>query len=168
MPLVETGTPSPAPYVRVADDEALPDGAVIVSAERLLAESESLRVRNGDLGVLWPNDRDVAELEPFLPRLNLVALDFPKYRDGRAFSQARLLRERYGFKGQLRATGNVLRDQLLMMSRSGFDAYEIDKDADAAAFSEALKSYSVFYQPTGDGRPTIRGLRAALRGKEKA
>lgn len=165
MPLVETGTPSLSPYVRVADDEALPDGPVIVSAQRLLAESEALRARNGDLGVLWPNDRDVAELEPFLARLNLVALDFPKYRDGRAFSQARLLRERYGFKGQLRATGNVLRDQLLMMSRSGFDAYEIDKEADAAAFADALKSYSTFYQPTEDGRPTIRGLRAGIRGK---
>ncbi|MGQ3671153.1 DUF934 domain-containing protein [Xanthobacter sp. TB0136] len=168
MPLVETGTPSPAPYIRVADDETLPDGAVIVTAERLLAEGESLRQRNGDLGVLWPNDRDVSELEPFLPRLNLIALDFPKFRDGRAYSQARLLRERYGFKGQLRATGNVLRDQFLHMARSGFDAFEVEKDADAADFEQALKTYSTFYQPTGDGRPTVRSLRAGIKGREGA
>ncbi len=166
MPLVETGTPSPTPYVRVADDEALPDGAVIVTAERLLAEGDALRQRNGDLGVLWPNDRDVSELEPFLPRLNLIALDFPKYRDGRAYSQARLLRERYGFKGQLRATGNVLQDQFLHMVRSGFDAFEIDKEADAANFENALKTYSNFYQPTGDGRPTVRSLRAGIKGSD--
>ncbi|MGQ3675060.1 DUF934 domain-containing protein [Xanthobacter sp. TB0139] len=167
MPLVETGLPSPAAYIRVADDEALPEGAVIVSAERLLAEGESLRARNGDLGVAWPNDRDVAELAPHLSRLTLVALDFPKFRDGRAFSQARLLRERLGFKGQLRACGNVLRDQLLMMVRAGFDAFDIEKEADAATFNEALQTYSLFYQPTGEGRSTVRDLRAARALQEK-
>ena len=104
--------------------------------------------------MLWPNNRKVAELAPHLDRLALVALVFPSFRDGRAYSQARLLRERYGFRGELRATGDVLRDQFLFLVRAGFDAFEVKKDADAAAFAEAVGRYSVFYQPTGDGRPS--------------
>ena len=101
----------------------------------------------------------MAELAPHLDRLALVALVFPVFRDGRAFSQARLLRERYGFRGELRATGQVLRDQFLFMLRAGFDAFEVTKDADAEAFAQASRRYSVFYQPTGDGRATARAAR---------
>ena len=81
--------------------------------------------------MLWPNNRKVAELAPWLDRLALVALVFPSFRDGRAYSQARLLRERHGFRGELRATGDVLRDQFLFLVRAGFDAFEVRKDADA-------------------------------------
>ena len=69
------------------------------------------------------------------------------------------MRERYGFRGELRATGEVLRDQFLFLLRAGFDAFEVAKHADAAAFEEAAKSYSVFYQPTGDGRMTVARAR---------
>jgi uncharacterized protein (DUF934 family) len=89
-----------------------------------------------------------------------VALVFPNFRDGRAYSQARLLRERYGFRGELRATGEVLRDQFLFLVRAGFDAFEVKKDVDVAAFAAAVARYSVFYQPTADGRPSA--LRARL------
>lgn len=159
MPLFKNGAPAADAFIAVADDTPIPDGPVLVSAERLLAEGEALSARNGEIGVLWPNARDLAELVPFLPRLSLVALTFPKFRDGRAYSQARLLRERYGFKGELRAVGNVLRDQVLLMLRAGFDAFAFEKAADAAAFGEAAASYSVFYQPTGDGRATVRDAR---------
>ncbi|MEP9352143.1 DUF934 domain-containing protein [Xanthobacter sp. KR7-65] len=162
MPLVKNGAPAEDPFVAVADDAPLPDGPALISAARLLAEDAALAGRNGPLGVVWPNSRDVAELAPFLPRLDLVALEFPKFRDGRAYSQARLLRERHGFKGELRAVGNVLRDQVLLMLRAGFDAFAFDKDADAAAFGAAASTYSVFYQPTGDGRTTARDARRAL------
>ena len=114
--------------------------------------------------MLWPNDRNVAELAPHLDRLALVALVFPNFRDGRAYSQARLLRERYGFRGELRATGEVLRDQFLFLARAGFDAFEVKKDADAAAFAAAIARYSVFYQPTGDGRPSALRARLARPG----
>jgi len=87
---------------------------------------------------------------------------FPTFRDGRAYSQARLLRERYQFRGELRATGQVLRDQLLFLQRAGFDAFEVLKDADAAAFAEAVHRYSVFYQPTGDGRASTLTARRDL------
>lgn len=164
MPLVKTGAPAEDIFTVVADDAALPDGPVLVSADRFAKEAESLVARNGEIGVAWPNNRDVAELKPYLPRLSVVALTFPKFRDGRAYSQARLLRERYGFKGELRAVGNVLRDQALMMARAGFDAFAFEKTADADAFGKALATYSHFYQPTGDGRATARDVRVAHAG----
>ncbi|MFG1276076.1 DUF934 domain-containing protein [Xanthobacter autotrophicus] len=161
MPLVKNGALAADLFVAVADGEPLPDGPVIVSAARLLADGPALIIRNGEIGVAWPNDKDVAELQPFLSRLSLITLAFPKFRDGRAYSQARLLRERYGYKGELRAVGNVLRDQVLMMVRAGFDAFSLEKAADVEAFGKAVATYSVFYQPTGDHRPTVRDARTA-------
>ena len=79
---------------------------------------------------------------------------FPAFRDGRAYSQARILRENLGFRGELRATGQVLRDQFLFMLRAGFDSFEVTKEVDAAAFVESTRRFDVFYQPTGDGRAT--------------
>ena len=97
-----------------------------------------------------------------------VALVFPTFRDGRAYSQARLLRERYGYDGELRATGQVLRDQFVFMQRAGFDAFEVKKQIDAEAFAATVKRYSVFYQPTGDGRVTALNRRMQLRHSESA
>ena len=104
--------------------------------------------------MIWPNNRDVANLVVHLDRLAVVALVFPTFRDGRAYSQARILRERHDYRGELRATGQVLRDQFMFMLRAGFDAFEVKKDSDAKAFASTAKRYSVFYQPTGDGRIT--------------
>ena len=115
----------------------------------------------GDVGVIWPNNRDIEELAPYLGRLAAVALVFPAFKDGRAYSQARILREQLKYRGELRATGQVLRDQFLFMQRAGFNAFEVKKDADATAFAETLKRYSVFYQPTGDGRVTVFRQRLA-------
>ena len=111
--------------------------------------------RDGSVGVIWPNDKNIAELAPYLDKLALIALVFPAYKDGRAYSQARLLRERYGYRGEMRATGQVLRDQFLFLLRAGFDSFDVVKEQDAAAFEEAAKRYSVFFQPTGDGRMTV-------------
>src|SRR6185437_16320988 len=123
MPLVKQGHIVDDTFVRVPDDAPIPDGMpVIVTAERFLAHATELSARDGALGVLWPNNRKVAELEPWIGRLALIALVFPKFRDGRAYSQARIVRERYGFRGELRATGDVLRDQFLFLIRAGFDS----------------------------------------------
>jgi uncharacterized protein (DUF934 family) len=160
MLLVKSGHVVEDRYVRVEDDALIPDRVpVIVTAERFLADPNELIKRDGSLGVLWPNDRRVAELEPWLGHLALVALSFPKFRDGRAYSQARQLRERYGFQGELRATGDVLRDQFLFLLRAGFDSFEVKKPADAAAFAEAVNRFSVFYQPSADGRVSVRQQR---------
>ena len=153
MPLVENGHIVEDRYVRVYDDALIPDRVpVIVPAQRFLADVNELIRRDGSLGVLWPNDRRVAELEPWLGHLALIALNFPKFRDGRAYSQARLLREHYCFRGTLRATGDVLRDQFQFLVRAGFDSFEVKKPADAAVFAESVARFSVFYQPGADGR----------------
>jgi uncharacterized protein (DUF934 family) len=162
MQLIKGGRIVADGFVRLPDDAPVPERVpVIVSAARFLSDAETLLRRDAPTGVLWPNDRRVAELAPHLDRLALVALVFPAFKDGRAFSQARLIRERYGFHGELRATGQVLRDQFLFMLRAGFDAFEVTKDADVGAFAEAAHRYSVFYQPTGDGRSTARAGRVA-------
>jgi uncharacterized protein (DUF934 family) len=161
MQLIKGGRIVDDEFVRVGDDAPAPERApIIVSAARFLADADAFARRDGPTGVIWPNDRKVAELASHSDRLALVALVFPTFKDGRAFSQARLIRERYGYGGELRATGQVLRDQFLFLLRAGFDAFEVTKDADAAAFAEATRRYSVFYQPTGDGRATA--LRARL------
>ena len=155
MPLVRNGEITEDAFVLVADDAGIPeDGAVINSAERFLDNPEVLSHRIGRTGVIWPNNRDLDDLVSHLDRLAVVALVFPTFRDGRAYSQARLLRERYGYHGEVRATGQVLRDQFLFMLRAGFDAFEVKKPADAEAFAGTVQRYSVFYQPTGDGRLT--------------
>jgi uncharacterized protein (DUF934 family) len=168
MPLVKGGKITDDESVHLADDAPIPgDGAILISAARFLEDAEAISRRAGNTGVIWPNNRDVDDLVPYLERLAVVALVFPTFRDGRAYSQARLLRERYHYRGELRATGQVLRDQFLFMLRAGFDAFEVKKPADAEAFAITVKRYSVFYQPTGDGRMTALHRRI-LRHSESA
>jgi len=169
MPLVKGGKIVSDEYVHLADDAALPEtGAVLVSAARFLADPELVLQRREKVGVIWPNNREVEDLLPYVERLALVALVFPSFRDGRAYSQARLLRERYFFRGELRATGQVLRDQFVFMLRAGFDAFDVKKQADAEAYTQTVKRYSVFYQPTGDGRIAAPFRRLQLRHSESA
>ena len=169
MPLVNGGKIVEDSFVKLAVDTPLPAGGdILVPAERFLGEAESLLNRAGKVGVIWPNNRDIEELVPYLGKLATVALVFPSFRDGRAYSQARLMRERYGYRGDLRATGQVLRDQFVFMLRAGFDAFDVKKQADAEAFSETVKRYSVFYQPAGDGRISALHQRLQLRHSESA
>jgi uncharacterized protein (DUF934 family) len=158
MPLVENGKVVEDRYVRIGAEDPIPDRVpVIVPAARFLAEADTLIGRDGSLGISWPNSKRVAELKPWLGHLALIALEFPKFRDGRAYSQARLLREQYGFRGTLRATGDVLRDQFSFLVRAGFDSFEVKKAADAAAFAKSVSSYSVHYQGSADGSlPALR------------
>jgi uncharacterized protein (DUF934 family) len=167
MPLVKNARITTDLFVHVADGAELPgDCDILVSAQRLLEGPDALLKRAGKVGVIWPNNRDIAELVPYLGKVATVALVFPTFRDGRAYSQARLLRERYGYRGDLRATGQVLRDQFVFMLRAGFDSFEVKKQADAEAFMQTAKRYSVFYQPTGDGRITALHRRMQLRHSE--
>jgi uncharacterized protein (DUF934 family) len=169
MPLVKNAKISNDAFVHVADDAPLPaDGAILISAARFLEDPDAISRRLGKTGVIWPNNRDLDDLVPYHDRLAAVALVFPSFRDGRAYSQARLLRERFLYRGELRATGQVLRDQFVFMLRAGFDAFEVKKAADAEAFAQTAKRYSVFYQPTGDGRVTALNRRMQLRHSESA
>jgi uncharacterized protein (DUF934 family) len=164
MPLVKKGEIVADAYLHLGDEAEIPENAAaLVSAARFLAHPDAILNRDQSTGVIWPNNRDLDELVPYLGKLGVVALAFPTFRDGRAYSQARLLRERYGYKGELRATGQVLRDQFVLMVRAGFDAFDVRKDADADAFAATVKRYSVFYQPTGDGRVTALHRRMQAR-----
>ena len=161
MPLVENGQIVEDRYVRVDDDAPIPERVpVIVSAKRFLAEADALIRRDGSLGVSWPNSRRVAELQPWLGHLALIALVFPKFRDGRAFSWARMLRTRLGFKGEIRAVGDFLYDQINYQHRVGFDAWVVPDNFRLEDFQRALHEMTNVYQPSADGRKTIRELRA--------
>jgi uncharacterized protein (DUF934 family) len=163
MRYIKHGAVAADPWVYVEGDEPVPpDVPAIVSPDWLFAaESAAFASRTAPLGVAWPNDRPEGELAPHLSKLSLIALEFPVFRDGRAYTQARRLRERYGFRGEIRATGDVLRDQFLFMVRAGFDAFEVKKTADAEAFAKALHEFSLRYQPAGQDAPSFR---AKLRG----
>jgi uncharacterized protein (DUF934 family) len=154
MRFIKDGKPAEDRFQRVADDAPIPDGVpMLLTAKRVLAEADHLAGRT--VGVLWPNNRDIADLAPHLDKIVAVALVFPSFRDGRAYSQARLLRQRHRYRGELRATGQVLRDQFLFMLRAGFDAFEVVKDTDAEAFSDVIRRYTRYYQPSVDRRPVI-------------
>jgi uncharacterized protein (DUF934 family) len=169
MPLVKSGNITDDSFIHLADAAALPaSGDILVSAARFLKDPDAALRGAAKVGVIWPNSRDIDDLVPYLDRLAAVALVFPTFRDGRAYSQARLLRERFSWRGELRATGQVLRDQFVFMLRAGFDAFEVKKQSDAEAFAQTVKRYSVFYQPTGDGRLTALHRRMQLRHCESA
>lgn len=158
--LIKDGGLVDDPYAAPADDEPLPEaGAVLVSLARWQSERDALLTRADPLGVRLKSDESPELIEDDLGRLALVALEFPKFRDGRAYSWARILRERYGFEGEIRAVGDVLMEQLHFMLRTGFDAFELDSDDPLGQFETAKAEFSVWYQPTGDGRRTATELR---------
>jgi len=162
MPLIKGDAFIDDPWIAVADEEALPEGApAIVSLARWQAEREVLAGRNAPLGIRLRADQPPAEIAEDLDRFQVIALEFPIFGDGRAYSYARLLRERHGYRGELRAVGNVLRDQALFMRRCGFDSFEVAEGTSVEGWREALGEISVFYQPTEDGRPAAPGLRSA-------
>lgn len=144
----------------LADDEALPEtGQVVVSLARWQKDREALLARKAPIGVRLKSDESPEALAADLGRIALVELEFPKFRDGRAYSHARILRERYGFRGEVRAVGDVLMEQLHFMLRTGFNAFEIAGPDPLAQYRTAKAEFSVWYQPTGDGRPTAISLR---------
>lgn len=136
----------------VADDAPIvEESCPVVSLARLKADWLALSGRNGRLAVVVQPDEAVEELAPFLARLDMVAIAFPKFRDGRGYTSARLLRERLGFDHEIRAVGDVLLDQLVFMARCGFDSFVV-KNADEKSALDALERYTHVYQPAADGR----------------
>jgi uncharacterized protein (DUF934 family) len=160
MPLIKGGEEAADPWLFVGDGAPLPaTGAVVVPLVRWLAERDALVVRTDPVGVRLASHERAEAIAGDVGRLGLIAIEFPAFRDGRAYSTARLLRERYGYGGELRAVGNVLRDQLLFMHRCGFDAFEIADPEALASYRAALAEISVVYQATGDGRVPASRLR---------
>jgi uncharacterized protein (DUF934 family) len=160
MPLIKNGANAEDGFAAVADDAPLPGGGVIVSLTRFLADRETLLARNAPLGVRLKAEESPQALGGDAQRLSLIVLEFPKFRDGRAFSWARMLRTRLGYRGEIRATGDFLYDQLAYMTRVGFDAFEVPQKITPEMLRRALAEMRFVYQPSADGRRTIRALRA--------
>ena len=148
-------------FTAVADGAALPQGPVLVSLARFQAERDALLARNTALGIQLKSSENPELLGADVQHFALIALEFPKFRDGRAFSWARILRTRLGFKGEIRAVGDFLLDQMNYQHRVGFDAWEVPDHFKIEQFQHALVEMTNVYQPSSDGRKTIRELRAA-------
>ena len=156
MVLVRGGIVVADEWRHLADDEALPaEGKVTLSWTRWTAERNQFDRAPAELGVRLPNTVQTGEVGPESGRFGLIVLVVPSFGDGRAYSQARVLRERFGYAGELRATGGVLRDQLQFMERCGIDAFEVSERAIAEDWFAALREFDVFYQPAADKRPWI-------------
>ena len=148
-------------FVTLTDDAPLPEaGGAIVTLTRFRKDRDALLARNAPIGVRLKSDESPEQLGDDVHRLSVVVIEFPAFRDGRGFSWARMLRTRLNFAGEVRATGAFLFDQIAYLVRTGFDAFEVAEGFDLADFNRALVEMSAVYQPSADGRKTIRDLRA--------
>lgn len=134
----------------------LPTGNIIVPLAYWQANRDALLSR-GDVAVWLAPGEEPKDLEDDLGALPLVAIHFPAFKDGRGYSYARELRTRYNFKGEVRATGDVLRDQLFYMTRCGFNAFEVREDRSIEEALQGLKDFSITYQgDVNEPRPLYR------------
>jgi uncharacterized protein (DUF934 family) len=140
------------PFTKVADEEAVPPGDVIISLTRFQAEGEALLGEGRAVGVRLESHEEVEALAYDLPQIAVVALSFPKFQDGRAYSYARLLRDRFGFKGEVRAVGDVLREQAGFLVRCGFNAFEPADGSTVEDWQRASQRFRHVYQRSSDGR----------------
>ena len=156
--LVIDGATATESWHYLDDDAPLTDAPSIITLARLQAEADTLTSRSAPLGVILHADglgktdqgEDARALAPYVDMLTLIAIHFPTYRNGRGYSAARVLRQEFGFSGELRATGDVLYDQWAMMNRCGINAFELAKDISLDTFKTALGELSGAYQPAAD------------------
>lgn len=135
-------------YTLVAADDdgqlALPNGPVLVKLATWQTFRDVLLAHPHPVGVQLASDEFAEEIAGDLERLALVAIEFPAFADGRGYSTAYLLRTRHGFRGELRAVGDIIKDTLFYQQRCGFDAFAVRDDKDPA---DALQGFSTFSQP---------------------
>lgn len=144
------------------DDEtpAPGDGDIIVSFERLKREASALSERQGKLGVRLKSDQQASDISEEIGLLQLIAIEFPKFTDGRGYTTGRLLRDRYHFEGELRATGYVLRDQLFYMARCGFNSFVMAPGKSLESGLKAFDDFSISYQAAADSpQPLFRRVK---------
>lgn len=133
-------------WMLVNDEQELPAGAKeILSLERWKKRLLVDGAHTDSCGVLLGPDDEPEEMFPWIDRVPLIALQFPSFRDGRAYSQANLLRTRYRFKGDLRAVGDVLRDQLALMRHCGFSSFAVREDKSVADALKGLEGFDLIY-----------------------
>ena len=141
-------------FVHVPDSAELTGGKPIVTLARYASAREELLARYHSLGVRVASDKLPTDI-PDLTKLALIAIEFPRFTDGRGYSIARQLRDRYRFTGELRAVGWVLRDQLFYMERCGFNAFELKPGKPLESALEAFGEFSVTYQADADDKRPI-------------
>jgi uncharacterized protein (DUF934 family) len=135
-------------WAKAVDSEPLPDAPVILSKKQWLAERDGLAGRNSPLGLQIEPGESLDDIAADLGRFALIALSFPKFADGRAFSTATLLRDKHGFTGELRAVGAVLSDQIPYMRRVGFDTFAVTHGPTRRALAEdRIAEVTLHYQP---------------------
>lgn len=162
--LIENGRPVQDRFTALDDDAPIEPGAVLISLARFRRETASILARQTPFALRLPNTLDVRSLEAEVLKADTLVVDFPGFADGRAYSQAHQLREVRGYRGRIRASGAaVVRDQLQGMLRCGIDAFELRSDQDVQSCLDALREFSLAYQPgTGlDPLPQVRKVRVA-------
>lgn len=130
----------------IADDSNLTDGDISVSLGRWKQDKARLLDRQGKIGVRLTATDEVAELVDDLDKISLIELDFPAFTNGRAFSQARLLRSRYDYQGEIRAVGGFMADQVFYLSRVGVNAFDLNDEKQLPVALSALNDFTVRYQ----------------------
>jgi len=130
----------------IADNAPITTGNISISIERWQAEKQTLINREGLLGLRLNSATDVAEIIADLANFQLIEVDFPVFGDGRAFTQAKLLRSRYGYQGEIRAVGHFMRDQVCYLSKVGVNAFNPADWQDLAGAITSLDDFSVSYQ----------------------
>ncbi len=130
----------------VADDEQTGDGNITVSLNRWKQEKNTLSSHNGKIGIRISPADNVEEIAADLKEISLIAVELPAFTDGRAFSHARILRGRYGFKGEIRAIGSYMPDQAFYLHRVGVNAFEMENVEDLSVALSTLDDFSVNYQ----------------------
>ena len=160
MALIKRGKLVTDDFVDATALETLPPkGKIIVSVSQWRAERAQLVGRK--IGLRLKSDEPPELIAEDVNLFSVIALEFPVFRDGRAYSYARILREQLAFTGELRAVGDVLMEQVHFMLRVGFDSFELSSTDALGDYEAALADFSVWYQPTGDGHATAIQLRAA-------
>ncbi|MCZ6517123.1 MAG: DUF934 domain-containing protein [Gammaproteobacteria bacterium] len=160
MALIRNGALARDSFKNAAGRSELPDhGAVLVGLDQWREHRDPLLRRGERIGLLLLSDQHPEAIAADVHYFDLIALEFPGFRDGRAYSYARLLRERFKFTGELRAVGDVLLEQLHYMHRVGFNSFDLDSRQPLEEWKTAAGEFSVWYQPTADGRATATELR---------
>ncbi|UVW33906.1 DUF934 domain-containing protein [SAR92 clade bacterium H455] len=140
--------------------EFIPQGNILLPLKHWLENGAELDQQAGLVGVWLESDEEVEALADDLPQLPVVALNFPKFVDGRGFSSARLLRDRFDYRGEIRAIGNVIQDQLFMLQRCGFSQFCLADGVDLEAAAKSLNDFSEGYQTGADqAQPLFKRLR---------
>ncbi|GGP26298.1 DUF934 domain-containing protein [Silvimonas amylolytica] len=139
--------------LRLNEDGSFADvpaaGVVVVPLKQWQAQRDALIAR-GNVGVWLASDEEAEDIAADLAEFALIALDFPAFTDGRSYSNARLLRDRYQYKGELRAIGDVFKDVILYMKRCGFNAFAVRADKDINEAFKGLDDFTEYYQGATD------------------